>query len=968
VADLAELELRIKSTSAELARKRLEKLQARAKGFTSVSKRLERQTAQQDRAFGKFNSTAGRLVRTMGLLAGGFGAIAAARGAVRTIARFEESMATLRAVAVKTNQTLAVQEEQFKRLRATARTLGATTRFTASEAADGLLFLARAGFSVNEAIEAIPSTLDLASGGMLSLGEAADIASNVLRQFGLAASETERVVDALINTANNANTDVRQLAEALKLAGPVAGALGIEVEEATAAIGALGDAGIQASLAGTNMRGVTLALLNPTAKAQRAFRELGLTLNDIDPSMSSLIDVFNTFDEAIERTGGNAAKLFGAIFGRRNVAAALVLRNSVESMRDLLQVQEEGEGKAREQRKTIEDTLVGAFRTLKSAVQDATISMGDSGFLGALRGIVDFATDVVRELTGVEGEFKNSTEAVNAFIGAIAGLGAGIAIGAIVKLGFALQLMVLEIRTAATLTKGLFAVIGRHPLLLAATAVASLGAAYFAYTAKAKDATDATVAFYATASTTEIINRTAREIQDQEKAVRSLRMEFEEALARQNELMSRGDAGGQRGAAGASARRARAVATDRLAAATERLVQGEARLNDLRQDQTSFTVLRAQERFTDGVEAANRRFESRKGVVDDLTREIEKYRTIVGLAARQEKEISEAVGVTTDDLRKASQIWKDFKDLLTQANQEKERSQRLDGELPEEIQRIITAVELEADSLGKTNEERQRAIDLAEIERIARDELVTSVDELKERYLKASVAIEKWAEATRRAEEETRRFQQAADFLSNSFTDAFSAVLLQIDSLEDAFENLFKSIVAQALRAQLQNLFSGIVTSAAGTSVGKLLAGLFIPAAAGAVGGGGGGGAANTAAAAQAASGGNGLFSLPQGTGTLSLDFQKAAKGGIFGGGGVLTAPTAFRTGGTLGIAGEAGPEVAFAPLKRLPSGELGVGTVDDKPRVAQVNMTVVTQDADSFRRNRRQIMGDVKNGLFELR
>ncbi len=247
-------------------------------------------------AVGGVGAAARRATAPLTGLVAGFAGIAAASSAIRTIVDFEQTIATLQTVTQATTADL-------DRLEATARQLGATTRFSATEAGEGLVFLARAGFDANQAIAALPSTLDLATNGAIELGEAADFASNILSAFQLDASETERVVDTLVNTANSANTDVRQLAEALKFAAPIAGNLGITVEETAAAIGVLGDVGIQASLAGTNLRGIIAGLLGPTSGAQKVLAELGLTLEDIDPTTRSLTDIFKAFNR-IHNTSG----------------------------------------------------------------------------------------------------------------------------------------------------------------------------------------------------------------------------------------------------------------------------------------------------------------------------------------------------------------------------------------------------------------------------------------------------------------------------------------------------------------------------------------------------------------------------------------------------------------------------------------------------------------------------------------
>ena len=308
-----------------------------AQEFENASKKVQTSSKKGRDELGRFTKkfkgmhfAVGKLKLALGGLFVGFTAGMAVRAAIRTIAQFEETMTMLRGVAVRTNQTLEEQEKQFTALAKTARELGASTRFSATEAAEGLLFLARAGFSVQQSIEAIPATLNLAAVGGLALGEAADYASNILSQFNMAAEETVRVVDVLVITANRANTDVRQMAQAMKYVGPIAGALGIAIEDVAAAIGVLGDAGIQATMAGRGLRGALAALINPTNDMVDVIENLGLTLDDVDLRTNSLIEIFKKFADA-----GFTARDSLILFGRMNAAAGLIMAASTEKMGDL---------------------------------------------------------------------------------------------------------------------------------------------------------------------------------------------------------------------------------------------------------------------------------------------------------------------------------------------------------------------------------------------------------------------------------------------------------------------------------------------------------------------------------------------------------------------------------------------------------------------------------------------------------
>ncbi len=450
--------------------------QAGANQFSGATRRVESSAGRATRGVGALDArmtalsrTSQFLSRTLGAVVGAFAAIAAIRAAIRTIAGFEQTMATVQAVTRAT-------AEDFERLTETARELGATTRFSAREAGEGLLFLSRAGFTVEESISAVGATLNLAQAGMLDLGDAADFASNIVSQFNLAAEETVRVVDALVIVSNRSNTNVRQLAEAMKFAGPFAGALGISIEETAAAIGALGDSGIQATMAGTNLRAILAALLEPTTKGEAALRKLGIALDDVDPSKKGLIDTFQRFAEA---ELGAAEAL--AIFGRRNVAAALVLTRSADKIQELTDATAEFGGEAERVARIMDQTLTGAFLGLRSVIEEVFLQVGEGGLQGGLTSLVRTITGVLRVFTGMAdslGENRKRFEALAERVRRVA-----VFFGVLI----AVRVVPFFISLAAGIIRATFAMLGfntavaANPLGLLATLIAAAATALFVF-------------------------------------------------------------------------------------------------------------------------------------------------------------------------------------------------------------------------------------------------------------------------------------------------------------------------------------------------------------------------------------------------------------------------------------------------------------------------------------------------------
>jgi TP901 family phage tail tape measure protein len=316
---------------------------------------------------------------------------------IGTIAQFEERMSGVQAV------TGAVGAD-FDALTATARELGAVTRFSASEAAAGMEFLGRAGFDTLQIIDAMPGVLALAAAGQLSLAEAADIASNVLQGFGESADQADRAADILAATAASTNTNVSQLGQAMSFVAPVAAQLGITMEDTAAAIGALSNAGVQSTRAGTGLRKVLSTLASLGAKTKEELRGMGVAVENLNPATNDLQTIIRTLGEANLDT----AKSF-EIFGDRGAVAATILaevgtqsEDVQGSLASLIVVTNNAAGAAQRMADIMSDNVPGAFRNLRSAFEEAILQVGDNGLGGALRDLIDNLTVFLRAVNGAE--------------------------------------------------------------------------------------------------------------------------------------------------------------------------------------------------------------------------------------------------------------------------------------------------------------------------------------------------------------------------------------------------------------------------------------------------------------------------------------------------------------------------------------------------------------------------------------
>lgn len=291
------------------------------------------------RKFGHVGRSANILKSTLKSLAGTismyFGARAIA-SLIRYGAAFEKTMSRVSAL------TGAVSEDQQK-LTKTAQRLGETTVFTAKQVAEGMSFLALAGFETNEIIAAMPATLNLAAAGQLELAQASDITAKIMRGMGLNSDELGSAVDVLAKAFTSANTDLIQLGEAMQYVGPIGRMAGKSLEELAAIIMVMSNAGIQASMAGTSLRQIIAALSGGTPAASKALKELGVVTTDSAGKLLPMTNIIDQFNERMQGMGKaeKTARIM-TIFGKRAGPgmAALLMEGSAALGKYLGQLQD----------------------------------------------------------------------------------------------------------------------------------------------------------------------------------------------------------------------------------------------------------------------------------------------------------------------------------------------------------------------------------------------------------------------------------------------------------------------------------------------------------------------------------------------------------------------------------------------------------------------------------------------------
>lgn len=331
-----------------------------------------------------------KLGRSMTIMGAGITAVSAL--AVKSFISFEQEIANAGAVANAT-------ASEMQLLTDTAKEMGLTTVFSASESAKALSFLAMAGFDVTESTKALPGVLQLAAAAQIDLATAADITSNVLSGYGFEVKQITRVNDVMAKAFTSANTNLEQLGEAMKLAGPVASAAGIQFEETAGAIALMGNAGIQASMAGTALRGSITRMLNPAADAQKVMRELGISFTDAQGDLLPLVDIIGQLEKS-GISAGDAMKVFGQ---RAGPAMLALISQGSDALREMTVELEASGGTAAEIAARQLDTLGGQFKLLKSATEGLAIELGSV--------LAPIIRDAAVAMTEIAGKISDWTQA-----------------------------------------------------------------------------------------------------------------------------------------------------------------------------------------------------------------------------------------------------------------------------------------------------------------------------------------------------------------------------------------------------------------------------------------------------------------------------------------------------------------------------------------------------------------------------
>ena len=305
-------------------------------------------------------------------------AVSAALGAmagyaVKVGSDFEAGMSEVAAISGATG-------DELDALTAKAKEMGASTKFSATESAEALKYMAMAGWDTQSMLDGLPGIMNLAAASGEELGAVSDIVTDALTAFGLSASDAGHFADVLAKASSSSNTNVSMMGATFKYAAPLAGALGYSIEDCAQAIGLMANAGIKGEQAGTSFRAMLTRLASPTDDVAAAMSQLGISLTDAQGNMLPLSDVLGQLREGFAGLDEQQkAAMASTIAGQEAMSGLLAIVNAApEDYEALAASIADADGAAQSMADTMQDNLQGQITILKSAVEGLGIEFYES--------------------------------------------------------------------------------------------------------------------------------------------------------------------------------------------------------------------------------------------------------------------------------------------------------------------------------------------------------------------------------------------------------------------------------------------------------------------------------------------------------------------------------------------------------------------------------------------------------------
>jgi len=335
------------------------------KAFRQASK-----GASQFQSITKGILTAGAVSRVTGGLARGLGSVA------REFVSFDQAITASSAKFKGLDITTQAGQKTLQNLKKTARDVGAATQFSAGQAAEGLDFLAMAGFNAEQSMITLPGVVDLATVANVDLARATDIASDSLGAFGLMTEDTTqlqknftRVNDVMALTMARTNTNMEDMFEAVKKGAPAFTAAGQRMESFNALVGIMANSGVKGSEAGTSLRNVMLRLAKATPEAQRVLKKLGVEVQDADGNFRDVVDIITDVEKGLKGMGtAQKTAALTTIFGNRAVTGFnILLKAGTDKIRAFRDELDNSAGSSKKMADIMRQSLGNRLKALQSA-------------------------------------------------------------------------------------------------------------------------------------------------------------------------------------------------------------------------------------------------------------------------------------------------------------------------------------------------------------------------------------------------------------------------------------------------------------------------------------------------------------------------------------------------------------------------------------------------------------------------
>ncbi len=333
--------------------------------------------------------------------------------AVKTASDFDSAMSQVAAVSGATG-------EELEALRDKAREMGAKTKFSASEAAEAMNYMAMAGWKTEDMLGGIEGIMNLAAASGEDLATTSDIVTDALTAFGLSAEDSGHFADILASASSNANTNVSLMGETFKYVAPLAGSLGYSAEDTATAIGLMANAGIKGSQAGTSLRSVMTRLAKPTKESQTAMDALGLSITDSSGKMKPLSEIMDDMRKSFSGLTEEEKASYAAMLGGQEAMSGLlaIVNASDKDFENLSGAINDCNGSAAEMAEVMQDNLAGQLTILKSQMEELFISIGEV-LMPVIRDIVTWIQGIVDKLNSMDEGTRNTIITIALLVAAL---------------------------------------------------------------------------------------------------------------------------------------------------------------------------------------------------------------------------------------------------------------------------------------------------------------------------------------------------------------------------------------------------------------------------------------------------------------------------------------------------------------------------------------------------------------------